>query len=170
MKLETLNVLPAAEALAAFERCCGARSWAERMAASRPFSSRAEIVHCAERAWWAQDETARREAFTHHPRIGDVAALREKFASTAAWATGEQAGAAVADERTLTALAEGNREYEERFGYVFIVCATGRGAEEMLAMLRQRLENDPATELRIAAEEQMKITRLRLEKLLESAS
>ena len=108
-----------------------------------------------------------REAFTHHPRIGDVAVLRERFASTAVWARGEQAGVAAADERTLAALAEGNRAYEARFGYVFIVCATGLKADQMLAMLNARLSNDAETEMRIAAEEQMKITRLRLEKLLD---
>jgi len=165
--IEGLNALPAAEAVSALERCCGARAWAERMAASRPFESRAEILTCADRAWRRLGESVWREAFTHHPRIGDVAVLRERFASTAVWARGEQAGVAAADERTLAALAEGNRAYEARFGYVFIVCATGLKADQMLAMLNARLSNDAETEMRIAAEEQMKITRLRLEKLLD---
>ena len=167
MTIEQLNTLPVAEAVSALERCCGAKTWAERMARGRPFSSRAEVLTCAERGWWKLGESAWREAFTHHPRIGEPAALRERFASTAAWAAGEQAGAAAADERTLAALAEGNRAYEARFGYGFIVCATGLTADQMLAMLNARLSNDAAAEIRIAAEEQMKITRLRLEKLLD---
>ena len=140
MTLEELNALPTAVAVSALERCCGAKAWAERMARGRPFSSRAEILTCAERGWWKLGESAWREAFEHHPRIGDVAALRSKFAATAAWAAGEQAGAADAAEQTLTALADGNRAYEAKFGYVFIVCATGRSADEMLAMLRARSE------------------------------
>jgi len=137
------------------------------MARGRPFTSRAEILTCAERGWWKLGESVWREAFTHHPRIGDAAVLRERFAATAEWARGEQAGVAATDEQTLAALAEGNRAYEERFGYVFIVCATGLTADQMLAMLNARLSNDAAAEMRIAAEEQMKITRLRLEKLLD---
>ena len=108
-----------------------------------------------------------REAFAHHPRIGDMASLRARFASTAGWAADEQRGAAQATEETLAALARGNRVYEERFGCIFIVCATGKSAAEMLALLEARLGNDPEHEMRMAADEQMKITRLRLEKLLE---
>jgi 2-oxo-4-hydroxy-4-carboxy-5-ureidoimidazoline decarboxylase len=139
------------------------------MVAARPFADRVQLLAFADalardlsRADWL-------EAFSHHPRIGDVAALREKFAATAAWASQEQRGAAAASDATLEALARGNRTYEERFGYIFIVCATGRSADEMLALLEARLHNDPADELGFAAAEQMKITRLRLEKLLEDA-
>jgi len=161
-----MNALPAAVARAELERCCGARRWIDAMVASRPFADAAALDAASERAF---DRLARAdwlEAFGHHPKIGDVAALRARFASTAAWAGAEQRGAATAPETTLRSLAEGNRAYEERFGYIFIVCATGRSAEEMLAMLDQRLANDPAAELAIAAAEQRKITRLRLEKLL----
>ena len=105
------------------------------------------------------------EAFAAHPRIGDLDALRKKFASTANWCAGEQAGVAAADEAVLTALADGNRAYEARFGYIFIVCATGKSAAEMLAILTARLANDPEVELKVATAEQAKITRLRLEKL-----
>jgi 2-oxo-4-hydroxy-4-carboxy-5-ureidoimidazoline decarboxylase len=107
-----------------------------------------------------------REAFTHHPRIGDVSKLREKFASTATWSSQEQKGVSGASEETIQALAQGNRAYEEKFGFIFLVCATGKSAEEMLALLRERMPNDAAAELRIAAGEQAKITRIRLEKLL----
>jgi len=106
------------------------------------------------------------EAFSHHPEIGsDLAALRQRFASTAAWSSAEQAGVAGADDATLEALRDGNVRYRERFGYVFLVCATGKSAAEMLALLQARLPHDADTELRVAAGEQAKITRLRLEKL-----
>ncbi|RZK26134.1 MAG: OHCU decarboxylase, partial [Hymenobacter sp.] len=107
-----------------------------------------------------------REAFTHHPKIGDVSALREKFASTATWAAGEQGAVRQASQSTLEALAAGNEAYAQRFGYIFIVCATGKSAAEMLALLQARLPHEPAQEIKIAMSEQAKITRLRLEKLL----
>jgi len=106
------------------------------------------------------------EAFSHHSRIGDLSALRDKFGATAAWAGREQSGTTGASERTLEALARKNAAYEERFGHIFIVCATGRSAEGMLADLRARLTTTQAEELRTAAEEQAKITRLRLQKLM----
>lgn len=105
------------------------------------------------------------EALAAHPRIGDLHSLREKFASTADWASGEQAGVAGAGDDLIRALADGNRDYEAKFGYIFIVCATGKTAAEMLAILRERLLNGPGAELRIAAAEQAEIMRLRLEKL-----
>jgi 2-oxo-4-hydroxy-4-carboxy-5-ureidoimidazoline decarboxylase len=102
------------------------------------------------------------EAFAGHPRIGDLDSLRHRFASTAALATAEQAGTRTASDRVLRALAQGNADYERRFGHIFIVCASGKSADEMLAILDQRLSNDPDVELRIAAGEQRKITRLRI--------
>jgi len=169
MNIEVINLLPDAEVRAAFSRCCGAAAWIDAMCASRPFADRASLFARADaiandltRADWL-------EAFSHHPQIGDVSALRDKFAATAGWASQEQRGARTASDATLEALARGNRAYAQRFGYIFIVCATGRSADEMLAMLESRLGNDPADELRIAAAEQMKITRLRLEKLLEDS-
>jgi len=170
MTLASLNTAPDAQAAEALVRCCGSRAWVDAMLAARPFASREALHAEAARAWGSLGPADWREAFAHHPRIGDVAALRAKFAATAVWAGGEQAGAAAADEATLQALAEGNREYESRFGHIFIVCATGRGAGEMLALLRERMAHDPADELRIAVGEQMKITHLRLDKLLEESS
>lgn len=167
MTLAELDRLPAAEARAAFERCCGARRWVEAMEAGRPYRRSEALLVAAERAMDALGRADWLEAFSHHPRIGDVAALREKFATTAAWAGAEQSGTATAAEATLAALARGNEEYHRRFGYIFIVCATGRSADEMLAMLEQRLRNPPDAELAIAAAEQRKISRLRLAKLLE---
>lgn len=165
MTVDELNALSPEAAAAEFERCCGARRWVAAMLAARPFADAAAAHAAADAAWSACGPDDWREAFTHHPRIGDVEGLRKKFASTATWASGEQAGAAVATEATLQALAQGNHDYEARFGHIFIVCATGKSADEMLAILRSRLPNEPAAELRLAAAEQHKITHLRLEKL-----
>ncbi len=117
------------------------------------------------RIWWRLSKADWLEAFAAHPRIGDIDALRARFAPTAAWASREQAGVLGASGDVLNELAIGNRRYEARFGYIFIVCATGKTAEEMLALLGQRLSNDPDVEIKIAAAEQMKITRIRLERI-----
>ncbi|MFP2905705.1 2-oxo-4-hydroxy-4-carboxy-5-ureidoimidazoline decarboxylase [Pyxidicoccus sp. 3LFB2] len=166
--LERLNKLLASEARAELLRCCGSSRWADGMVRSRPFRDAEHLF--AESAWlWKQTGPEDwREAFTHHPRIGDVSQLRAKFASTASWSSQEQGGVSGADEAVLQGLAEGNAEYERRFGFIFLVCATGKSAAEMLELLRARLDNAPDEELRIAAEEQAKITRIRLEKLLAS--
>jgi 2-oxo-4-hydroxy-4-carboxy-5-ureidoimidazoline decarboxylase len=167
--LEQLNALPGHEAAEVLERCCGAHAWVDAMLAARPYANRAALHAAADECWDALDERDVREAFAHHPRIGDVAALRTKFANTAAWASREQAGAAEADDATIAALAQGNHDYEARFGYIFIVCATGKTAPEMLALLRRRMPNDAATELKVAAAEQAKIMHIRLDKLLEES-
>jgi 2-oxo-4-hydroxy-4-carboxy-5-ureidoimidazoline decarboxylase len=168
--LEELNAASESEARAALERCCGSHAWADRMCALRPFASAGALIEAAVRVWWSADEADWRDAFAHHPRIGDAASLRAKFPTTASWAVAEQAGATEAGKDVLDALASGNREYERRFGYIFIVCASGLGAAEMLSRLRARLANAPEVELRNAAEEQMKITQLRIEKLLAEKS
>jgi 2-oxo-4-hydroxy-4-carboxy-5-ureidoimidazoline decarboxylase len=142
--------------------CCGAERWIERMLARRPFESAAEAVTAAREEWFALSPADWREAFAHHPRIGDVESLRKKYAATATLSTREQAGVGTASAQTLNALVVGNRAYEARFGYIFIVCATGKSADEMLALLRARLSNEPDVEIRIAAEEHMKICELRL--------
>ena len=166
--LSRLNRLSAHEARTAFGRCCGSARWIERMVEARPFSDPPHLFAAAEDAWNRVGPDDWREAFALHPRIGDLDALRARFASTREWARGEQAGALRAAEEVLDALARENRAYEQRFGHVFIVCASGKTAAEMLDLLRDRLGNEPPTELRIAAGEQAKITRLRLEKLLAS--
>lgn len=168
MTIDQLDQLDDAAARAALERCCGARRWVERVCAARPYRDPAALEVAVERAFAGLERADWLEAFAHHPRIGDLESLRVKYASTAAWAGEEQRGAAAADEEALLALAAGNRAYEERFGYIFIVCATGKSAAEMLALLRARLTNPPEREIRIAAGEQKKITRLRLSKLLEA--
>jgi 2-oxo-4-hydroxy-4-carboxy-5-ureidoimidazoline decarboxylase len=171
MTTDELNALPTPDALAAFLRCCGASRWASAMAARRPFCNAAEIHSAADSFWHQMRTTDILEAFSHHPRIGqNLDELREKFGPTAHWSAGEQSGMNTADEITLRELAEGNRRYLHKFGYIFIVCATGKTAAEMLALLRDRLPNDAETELRIAAAEQARITRIRLGKLLEVQS
>lgn len=165
--LKELNAWPPERAREELLRCCGSSRWAERMAAERPFSDENTLLASADRVWSALEPRDWEEAFSRHPRIGGKDALRAKFAATRAWAQGEQAGVQAAEEAVLASLAEGNRTYEERFGRLFIVCAAGKSAAEMLALLKARLGNDPAAELAVAAGEQAKITRLRLEKLLK---
>ena len=165
MNIAAFNALCDADARAALLSCCGSRRWADAMLARRPFASMADLLAAADAVWAGLDRADWLEAFAAHPRIGDLGGLRKKFAATAHWSAGEQAGVAGAGEDVLRELAEGNRRYEERFGHIFIVCATGKTAAEMLRLLRARLPNEPAAELAVAAAEQAKITRLRLEKL-----
>ena len=166
-----INELSADACVEALQRCCGSRRWAEALSERRPFASRAQLQGEAASIWWHLGDGDWREAFEHHPRIGaDVEALRAKFQATADWSSGEQAAVAEADDSTLEALAQGNRDYEARHGFLFIVCASGKAAAEMLAILRSRMDNAPADELRIAAGEQARITRLRLDKLEEDIS
>ncbi|HEX8361918.1 MAG TPA: 2-oxo-4-hydroxy-4-carboxy-5-ureidoimidazoline decarboxylase [Longimicrobium sp.] len=166
--LDRLNRLPAEEAERELLTCCGSREWARRMAVARPFADERSLLEKAATVWWALGAEDWREAFRAHPRIGERKAEAGQSAREQAWSAGEQAGMESAAEATQRALAEGNRAYDERFGHIYIVCASGKTADEMLSILTRRLANDPATELRAAAEEQRKITRIRLEKLLES--
>jgi OHCU decarboxylase len=159
--LDRLNRLPRPDAERQLLACCGSRTWAARVAAGLPHPTPRALLHASDAAWWALDPVDWDEAFAAHPRIGE----REGDRATAT-ARHEQRAVAVASPETLAALAEGNRRYEERFGRVFLVFATDRDADEMLAILRRRLENDPDTELREAAGEQARITRLRLERLI----
>jgi OHCU decarboxylase len=146
-------------------RCCGSSRWVTRMLSGRPFASDAALHAAADEAWADLDRADYLEAFAHHPRLGeDMAKLRERFGA-ADWAAGEQSGVAEAEEATLEALRAGNLAYEERFGFVFLLCATGKGAHEVLDRLEDRIGNDPAMELHIAAAEQAKITHLRLDKM-----
>jgi 2-oxo-4-hydroxy-4-carboxy-5-ureidoimidazoline decarboxylase len=168
--LAQLNVLGEMEARVEFERCCGARLWAEHMLRARPFADRAALFSAAEHEFWALGEAGWREAFSHHPRIGDQGSALTKFARTAAWAAEEQSGAADASNTIKAGLAEANRVYEKKFGYVFIVCATGKTAEEMFGLLTARLEHAAERELAIAAGQQLEITKLRLGKLLGDRS
>ena len=166
MTLEEFNTLPAGEAGKHLKDCNAAERWASQLAAARPFASVAEWRNTAEKIWLSLGEQDYLQAFEAHPMIGDVDSLRKKYASTKAMASGEQSGAAGADEATLTELSKLNHEYLEKFGFIFIVFATGKSAAEMLALLKARIGNDRETEIQNAAGEQLKITLLRLDKLL----
>jgi len=158
-----LNALSIEAARAALRRCCGASAWAEAMAIARPFEDLPALLRIGERTWWSLDEAAHREAFAAHPRIGEA---RTPAAGDATWSASEQRAASAGDDRVAAELADANRAYLDRHGFLFIVCATGRTGEAMLADLRDRTPRSLAEELRTAAEEQIKITRLRLRKLL----
>lgn len=160
------NSLPLPQLRAALERCCGASEWVDQMLQYAPYANAQQVLMLAEQIADQLDESDWLEAFSHHPQIGDISALREKFAATADLAGQEQAGSVDADEATLQALAAGNQAYRDKFGFIFIVCATGKTAAEMLGLLQERLNHDRDTEVRLAAAEQRKITRLRLEQLL----
>jgi allantoicase len=155
--LDRLNAMSPGEAEAELLACCGSHTWARRMAGSRPFQSEADLKEKSDPIWQSLGREDWLEAFAAHPRIGEKGSR---------WSQQEQAGARGADAETLAALVAANREYESRFDHIFIVCATGKSGEEMLGLLRARMDNDPETELRVAAGEQRKITNLRLEKLL----
>ena len=137
------------------------------MIEARPFIDDEAALVMAESVWNSLDRESRLIAFAAHPRIGDIASLRAKFASTKNWAAGEQAGVEAAGDDVLRELARQNDVYLAKFGYIFIVCATGKSATEMLDVLNSRLPNDLESELEIASEEQVKITLLRLRKLTE---
>jgi 2-oxo-4-hydroxy-4-carboxy-5-ureidoimidazoline decarboxylase len=166
MTLADLNQLAPAALQAELGKCCGASTWIAQMAAIFPVQSVAQLLAAAETTWFRCQEQDWREAFQHHPRIGDLNSLQEKFAASHQWAAGEQAGIHHASAEVLQALARGNQEYEAKFGYLFLVCATGKSAEEMLALLQARLPNPPEAEIKIAMAEQNKITKIRLAKLL----
>ena len=166
LTLDELNM--SVDCLAALLRCCGSKKWAAQMTSRRPFQDPQELFQTADEIWQNLSLDDWQEAFSHHPKIGDKESLRAKFADTKKWAEGEQSGVQQASEEVLTALADGNEVYEKKFGYIFIVCATGKSAGEMLMMLCARLKNEKEEEIRVAAAEQMQITRIRLEKLLSS--
>jgi 2-oxo-4-hydroxy-4-carboxy-5-ureidoimidazoline decarboxylase len=155
-----LNALSTADARAALTRCCGSTRWVASMLARRPWASSSALHADAEATWGSLGRDDVLEAFAHHPRIGARAESTDD-----AWARQEQARVGDADGETRRSLVEANERYLRRFGYIFIVCATGKSAAEMLGLLEARLGNDPERELAIAAREQARITRLRLEKL-----
>jgi OHCU decarboxylase len=177
-RLRWLNALPAERAEAELLACCGSKEWAARVAARRPFADTAALAGTADQVWEGLGPDGWLEAFAAHPRIGDRSGGAEpadasggapgasERAGGAEWSRAEQAGVADADPGVLAALAEGNLAYKRRFGHVFLIFASGRKADELLAALHQRLRNDPETELRMAAAEQRKITQLRLSKLM----
>ena len=164
--LAWLNALPAVETEAEFLKCCGSTRWSHAMTERRPYTSIDELTRTASEVWRSLDQADWLEAFHSHPRIGEKKAAAQVSQQSKQWSGQEQSGVTAADQNTIDLLAQLNREYEEKFGFIFIVCATGKSASEMLAILRQRLPNDVETELPIAAAEQAKITELRLKKLV----
>lgn len=166
MTVHDLNKLPEADRKQLLFNCCGSTTWVSKMLPIFPAEEMVEILTGAEDFWYQCTEADWLEAFSHHPKIGDTASLKQKFAATAQWAAGEQGAVATADDETIAALAKGNADYEQKFGFIFIVCATGKSAAAMLELLQQRLPNSREQELSIAMEEQNKITQLRIQKLL----
>jgi OHCU decarboxylase len=164
--LDRLNALPPKDAAEQLRACCGSSRWVDAMLARRPFESVADLRAAADEAWRAAGPEDWDEAFAHHPRIGERHAATPVSATAQAWSAGEQDTAAGAGASARAALAEANEAYERRFGRIYIVCAAGRSAEEMLADIAVRMKNDPDRERAIAAEEQRKITRLRLKTLI----
>ncbi|MBS1956373.1 MAG: 2-oxo-4-hydroxy-4-carboxy-5-ureidoimidazoline decarboxylase [Cyanobacteria bacterium SZAS-4] len=165
MDLKSINELNDNDAGEVFRRCCGSNAWVEEMIRARPFASDEALSQQADRSFKDLTRADWMEAFAAHPKIGDITSLKKKYAVTQKWAENEQAGAQGISDEVAKDLADRNEEYFQKFGYIFIVCATGKSAQEMLTMLKQRLNNDAETELPIAAEEQKKITHLRLGKL-----
>jgi OHCU decarboxylase len=177
MTVKEFNLLEQEIAKAELSKCCGSGTWVEQMMHHFPFSSVEELQNLAVNIWYGQCvEEDWLEAFKLHPKIGGLSPLpsggdlgvgTDKFASTNEWAGAEQAGVQKANEEVIHALAKGNKEYKDKFGFIFIVCATGKSAEEMLAMLNNRITNSYESELKVAMKEQHKITEIRLKKLID---
>ncbi len=165
MTIAGFDRLPTEKKRELLKQCCGSSAWVEKMLMVFPVEDLVELLEAAEEKWYDCTPEEWKQAFDYHPKIGDINSLKEKFANTAAWAASEQSGVNVAKESTLLELTQGNEEYQNKFGFIFIVCAMGRSAEEMLHMLKSRLNNTRDEEINIAAAEQNKITKLRLEKL-----
>jgi 2-oxo-4-hydroxy-4-carboxy-5-ureidoimidazoline decarboxylase len=167
MTIAEFDHLPQEKKKELLTQCCGASAWVDKMLTVFPVEDLVEFLDAAEQKWNECTQQEQMEAFEHHPKIGDINSLKEKFADTAGWAEVEQSGVVRSNEKILHELSKGNEEYENKFGFIFIVCATGRSAEEMLAALNSRLNNSKEEEIKIAAAEQLKITKLRLERLFE---
>jgi len=166
MTLHELNILPKEQLIEELSKCCGSSAWVNKMLDFFPADDLVELLEDAEEQWYKCNEEDWKEAFEHHPKIGDIESLKKKFSFTAQWESDEQSAVNNASQQTIEVLAEANRLYEEKFGYIFIVYATGKSAEEILTILQTRLQNNPEVEIEIAADEQNKITKLRFEKLL----
>ena len=166
--LAWLNSLPRAEAAKELLQCCGSTRWARQMAEARPYETLEALLASANDTWWPLDRNDWLEAFRSHPKIGEKKAAEPVSTQAGQWSGQEQAGVTTASQETVNSLATLNRAYEQKFGFIFIICATGKTSDEMLAALRERLQHETADELPIAAAEQSKITELRLKKLLTS--
>jgi len=165
--LQRWNSLPIDEAEAAILACCGSKRWAKRIAVGRPYESDEQFLKTAHSVWWGLGREDWLEAYASHPRIGEVAAAHASN-QMQTWSEQEQSAARTGDSDAKIALAIGNRRYEERFGYKYLVCATGKTSQELLSILQSRLSNEPGPELLEAAREQAMIMNIRLKKWLES--
>ena len=161
------NDLSEKEAIKLLEQCNTSEKWCKNVAGMRPFGDFDALLETADEVWSQSTESDLLQAFEGHPEIGDVSTLREKYRNTAASAGHEQSGVNNAREETLQALSRDNKAYKDRFGFIFIVCASGKSATEMLQLLQNRLPNTREKELQNAAEEQSKITHIRLKKLIK---
>ena len=166
MELTAINQASPAEAREFFGKCCTSNAWVSRMVARRPFQSTAVLRQIADESWTNLGEGDYLEAFQGHPKIGDINSLQSRYAASKSMAANEQSGVTEANRRLLELLDHGNRVYESRFGFIFIIFATGKTADQLIKSLYARLQNDRNTEVRIAAEEQRKIIHLRLDKML----
>ena len=166
--LDHLNALGAEDAEAELLKCCGSKSWARRISRERPFRTIEDLIKKSEDVWWSLETSDWLEAFRSHPKIGEREAVQLDEPETRKWSEQEQSGVDGASEQTRNSLAELNRKYEKKFGFIFIVCATGKTSEDMLSILQQRLGRSREEELRVAASEHAKITELRIIKLLKS--
>ena len=146
-------------------KCCGSTAWADKLMENFPFKTLEDIKITSDRCWFNSTKNDWLEAFSHHPKIGDKTEIESKHVDTAEWASEEQSAVINADQNILNELIEANKHYENKFGFIFIVCATGKSAGEMLEILRERLNNEQEKELHIAINEQNKITHLRIDKL-----
>lgn len=167
MSVEGINQAGPAQAAHMFLQCCTAERWIDLMVGSRPYASAAQLREQADAHWAKMEEGDLLQAFDGHPKIGDVGSLKAKYANTKELAAGEQSGVNAASDTLIQRLADGNAAYQSRFGFIFIVCATGKSAGQMTDLLEARLANDRATELVNAAEQQRKILHIRLNQLLE---
>ena len=166
MTIDELNKLDSEGAAIELTKCCGAHNWVARVNATRPYENENSLIETAEEIWFASSKSDWLEAFGHHPEIGDLESLAKKFAATKEWAGDEQKSVDVASQAVMEKLARLNSNYQDKFGFIFIVCATGKSAVEMSRILASRIHNTYSQELKIAMEEQNKITVLRLKKLL----
>lgn len=170
MTVDELNALSDSDASKLFRSCCGSSRWVNGMVAARPFDSAQSVMTTSDEVWDKAETADWHEAFSHHPRIGETTAAAAQTSRAASWSSSEQGAVSASSETVQQKLAAANRQYESRFGHIYIVCATGKSADQMLVTARQRLSNDTETELRVAAGEQGKITRLRLERVLGDKS
>ena len=162
-----MNALSAEAAREELLKCCGAKRWATELERRRPFANVAQLLAAADEVWWSLDQNDWLEAFRSHPQIGEKKAAGTLAAQSQQWSSQEQQGVQNGDSDAVERLARLNQAYEQKFGFIFIVCATGKSSDEILALLEERITNDPAAEWRNAAAEQAKITELRLRKLIE---